>query len=133
MLRRETVTRIGVVCRSSCGEGLPMSVYSIMYDRELVLEFVLVFSRFEYSLKRQGFLTKNQKYAEADWDSFAVSGRGGFSELSWMDFKGARSALLSRPPKKQIVFPDGKLGWAESKRGPAEREEEFLVRLVRTI
>jgi len=31
------------------------------------------------------------------------------------------------------VAPEGTLGWAETKRGPSEREEEFLVRLVRTI
>jgi len=46
-----------------------MSLYSIIYDRELVLEFVLVFSRFEYSLKRKGFLTKNATHAESDWPS----------------------------------------------------------------
>jgi hypothetical protein len=40
-------------------------------DRMLVLQFFLVFARFEYALKRSGFLRGNESKVEPDWDRFA--------------------------------------------------------------
>src|SRR5712664_281644 len=74
MLRRETLMRIEVVCRSSCCEGLHMSVYSIMYDRELVLRADLEYSpgpvtrRFQVGDAAQQNLGRN--FPEIDhWDA----------------------------------------------------------------
>ncbi len=41
--------------------------------RELVLEFVCFFSRFEFALKNSGFLKGNEKLAAPDWDKFSDS------------------------------------------------------------
>ena len=49
-------------------------------DRDLVFRFFAVFSRFEYALKRSGFL-KYQERAEADWDAYANGIRGNFSAI----------------------------------------------------
>ena len=44
-------------------------------DRDLLLQFFVLFSRFEYSLKRSGFL-KTGDEAKPDWDDYAKSLRG---------------------------------------------------------
>lgn len=107
--------------------------YSIQYDRELVLEFFLEFSRFEYCLKRGGFLRKGIEEAVPDWDTFAKSLRGRLTDGPSDDFRQGHLVLTNRPPKKQMVTPSGGLGWRESTRGVKEADEAFLLRLVRTV
>jgi hypothetical protein len=107
--------------------------YSIQYDSELVLRFFLEFSRFEYCLKRGGFLKKGREEAVPDWEAFAKSLQGKLTDSPSDDFRQGYFVLTARPPKKQIVSLSGGLGWRESTRGVKEAEEAFLLRLVRTV
>ena len=51
----------------------------VAVDQQLLLEFFLVFSRFEYALKASGFHKRHPQNpprnprAEPDWDRFAAS------------------------------------------------------------
>lgn len=110
-----------------------VTAYGVQYDRDLVLEFFLEFSRFEYALKRARFLKKRTEDAIPDWDGFAQSLGGQLADRHDSQFMQARSTLFARPPKKQIRGPSGELTWRESTRGSGETEDAFLLRLVRTV
>ncbi len=71
---------------------------------KLVLEFFVVFSRFECALKRAKFV-KGDKYGNAlpDWKLFADKLNGRFTSITNRDFTVAQSHLLQKPPQKQEV------------------------------
>ena len=60
-------------------------IAQLVDDRELVLRFFFLFSRFEYTLKRTGYLKKKHK-AEADWDAYCNQLRGMFANLNDLRF-----------------------------------------------
>lgn len=103
-------------------------------DSELVLQFFVTFSRFEYALKRAGFL-KDKKYAEADWQRFArEKGDALVDGVTDTEFTKARSFLLWEPPQKQVVEATGRsLRWQENPRRSGENDAEYLLRLVRGV
>ena len=45
-------------------------------DSELIRNFLFIFARIEYALKRAGFMIKGKDEAVADWDSLANSLKG---------------------------------------------------------
>lgn len=101
-------------------------------DRELVLDFFCVFSRFEYALKQAKFLQRLNGIAEASWDLYANSIFGRFKSEGNAQFVAARQVLEVEPPKRHIVI-DGKLDWRPSKREHGESEERYVLRLVETV
>lgn len=104
----------------------------LQIERELVLEFFALFSRFEYALKRTGRLVRNNPKATADWDSFANDLRGTFGGVADQTFQDALTFLAAAPPKTQIV--DGNdLDWRDTPRTQNEHDEGYTLRLVRVI
>ena len=92
--------------------------------RDEILRFVLFYSRFEYALKRSGFVSAvDPSRPTADWNLFAdlIHATGALDA----SFRDRAQALLSRAPNKQ-VFVDGVLQWVPLKTGP----ERSLVRRV---
>lgn len=79
-------------------------------NNEMVTNFFLVFSRFEYALKRAKCVSVNKKgHVKPNWSKFAQS----IESLPWNDAKLAEAAdsLQRRPPKRQIVNSGGGLDW----------------------
>lgn len=77
----------------------------------VAVAFFSAFSRFEFALKRAGYL-RNKDVAEADWDKFADSLGAPFLE----EVRGAKCAeeLLRQPPGKPIR--DGaQVDWREAR------------------
>jgi hypothetical protein len=110
---------------------MPLSIIdSFGIPRELTLEFLATFARFEYALKRAGYLKGDQTRAEANWDQFGKT-------LAMMDdatlapIINSCHYLLSNPPRKQIVV-DGELSWGRRRGEPTSRIEEILLDL-RTV
>jgi hypothetical protein len=101
-------------------------------DRMLVLQFFLVFARFEYALKRSGFLRGNESKVEPDWDRFADSLKDKFERSDKPDFIEALHYLNEHPPQKQVVRKR-ELGWAPNVRDVGESREKWVLRLVRTV
>jgi len=101
---------------------------------EIVWQFFVTFSRFEYALKRAGFVKgDNHGNALPDWGKFArerLDAR--IADTTDTEFTKARSYLLQEPPQRQIFVESNKsMQWrANSKRG-SEGEGEYLLRLVR--
>ncbi len=82
---------------------------------KLAIEFFIVFSRFECALKRSADYAApggNVK-VHANWDAFASDlGAGFFEEVL---AQGLAPELVHRPPKLQVLLPDGGgLGWRDT-------------------
>lgn len=102
-------------------------------DRELVFRFFVFFSRFEYALKRVGFVRRRDRArAEVDWDAFANSLRERFADVENPDFQEAINFLQNDPPRTQVVGQEG-LDWIDTCQGNGEYHERYILRLVNTI
>ncbi len=107
-------------------------------DRELLLDFFLLFSRFEYAIKASGYFKRHQpvppRYpnAEPDWDRFAVSLRASFTPNATDEIRRACEYLFDSPPNQQIILHDA-LAWETPVRPNNETNIEFLLRMVRCV
>jgi hypothetical protein len=96
---------------------------------ELTVEFLGTFARFEYALKRAGYVLGDEKRVSADWDRL---GR----ELALLDTAtlapviGCCHYLQSHPPMKQVL-EHGQLLWKT--RVPAGSQIEDILLSVRTV
>lgn len=104
-------------------------------DRRLAWEFFVLFSRFEYALKRSGFLRPNVPEAQADWGRFARENQTPFSESNSVSVakKEAVAYYEKEPPRKQLQ-QNGRLHWSDPLRpGDGETSLEFLCRAIGTV
>lgn len=109
-------------------------------DLSDVVKFFLIFSRFEYALKRSGFLPEGEEGknidAQADWSAFAKSIQSELAERK-RDEEGLSRAidyLIGNPPGKQIVKRGDsgrELGRKSSK--PTGSEAEVLSTYIRRV
>lgn len=81
-------------------------------DKTLAWQFFLMFSRFEYALKREGYLRADRKDAQAALRSFARDHAAMFSADPDPPLQREISYIKRAPPKKQIQ-KDRVLDWAE--------------------
>ena len=100
---------------------------------EVVLQFFVAFSRFEYALKRAGFVKGDRhNNASADWCRFAqdrIDPR--ISGIMDTGFTEARSYLLQKSPQRQILRSNNNIGWSANSKWSNESEGEYLLRLVK--
>jgi hypothetical protein len=89
-------------------------------DQQLAVDFFIVFSRFEYALKRGGYL-RNGK-AEPDWQRFSERNADAFDPNAGHDLREAFDYLMDHPPDKQVVDVGGQLAW---KSGSLEGESDI--------
>jgi len=106
-------------------------VESLGIDRVLVLRFFGVFSRFEYSLKRSGFVRGHDR-VEPDWDTYANGLRGKFQSVDDPGFSDAVKVLVDAPPRKQILSGSS-LDWKDTAVEAGEQHESYVLRLVRIV
>ena len=81
-------------------------IWSLTGDNdELVLRFFATFSRFEYALKRAGFVRSDvYNNALADWQRFVrKKGNALLDDTTDREFIEAKSFSLREPPQKQVV------------------------------
>jgi hypothetical protein len=104
---------------------------ALVSDRDLVFQFFAVFSRFEYSLKRSGFLKAGER-AEPNGDTYANSLQGSFGGIQDQAFRDAVAFLVTEPPSTQVVSGTD-LGWKSTVQGNGEHHERFVLRLVSTV
>lgn len=68
---------------------------------EAATAFAADFRRMEYTLKRSGYVRKNKKEAQADWDKFAQDlGKEFFDDVVT---KGYAKILIGHPPRKLLA------------------------------
>lgn len=101
-------------------------------DDKLILQFLVFFSRFEYALKRAGFVRSDSDYASPDWDGFARKLENSLVSVTDIKFVEAKAYLIEHPPQKQMRKADNSLEWDDNKRN-GQSETEYVLRLVRSV
>jgi len=109
----------------------PTVISALAPDADIVFQFFAFFSRFEYSLKRSGFLKPGER-AEVNWDAYANTLRGRFAEMENHTFREAIDFLRRESPKTQVV-DQGELSWRDTVQGTGECHERYILRLVQTV
>ena len=97
-------------------EGLQM-------PRELACEFFAVFSRFEFALKKEGYVYVNRfGRAAPDWNRFAESAASALDVEIGSDFEAAINYLTSESPQVQVSAQ----GWSPAPlRGSTRASQAF--------
>lgn len=97
--------------------------------KELTVEFLGTFARFEYALKRAGYVHGDESQANPNWDRLG-------NELAAQDAAAVTTVieccpyLINHPPMKQVL-ENGELAWKV--RGKAKSEIETILLSVRTV
>lgn len=100
-------------------------------NKELVLHFFLVFSRFEFALKFAGYARGNENRVEPNWERFADSIRDRFDKNYSPQLAQACDYFLVNPPNQQ-VWINNSLAWSPNI--PVNRSEpELLIALVKRV
>jgi hypothetical protein len=98
---------------------------------DLLANFIAVFARFEYSLKRNRYLsTRVGDPAQPNWDGFAADLRMQCAPAELTALIRSAGYLSAYPTRKQIVGDDLSLAWTEP-RPPIDDITQLLV-AVRT-
>jgi hypothetical protein len=106
----------------------PNELYEYLkIEKDLVTGFSILFSRFEYALKRSGYCQKCHE-AKPDWYKFAQDHNKLFDSQDNSKLNTGVQYILENPPKVQIV-KDGKLDWENR----PVKSDNLLKRLVRSI
>lgn len=104
--------------------------------KKLACEFLHIFSRFEYALKRTSFLKKTDGGgAEPNWEKFSetLDKEMELTAVESGEFQAAADYFFQSPPKKQIVDEDGDLGWRDEIILENRRNFSVLLVLVRRV
>lgn len=93
------------------------------------LDFLFWFARFEYALKKHGYLksTDTGKKAEPNWDMFVKRNRNKYQPST------AALALIKAKPKQQVVASNAQLGWQELQFAETEFDLQKVTLLLRLI
>lgn len=72
-------------------------------NKDLVFNFFIAFSRFEYALKRAGYLRSDKSGVHPDWEKFVSELKTKFKPSTAKELERAVKYLKDNPPRKQIV------------------------------
>jgi len=101
-------------------------------SKDLLLNFFLTFSRFEFALKIHEFAKGNQNRVQPDWDKFANSIRDSFDKTTRGDLTEAVDYFLINPPWKQVLI-NGNINWNTSVPDNELSEIEKVLLLIRRV
>lgn len=99
---------------------------------KLALEFLAVFSRFEFALKVTGFRHPGDGEAKADWIAFANKVANSFKPNRTPELGEAFTYITSQPLRRFAV-ENGTLDWFPFNLPHVASEAEKVVRLIRQI
>ena len=101
-------------------------------QRELTFLFFIVFSRFEYALKKAGYVIGNEKKADVNWDCFAKENSDRFTQIEDNNLITATNYYNTVPPKK-LVYIENNLVWDIGNIDKILPELNKLLVLVRRV
>ncbi|MCX5894107.1 MAG: hypothetical protein NTW80_14315 [Deltaproteobacteria bacterium] len=104
----------------------------VKIDRELLLEFFLTFSRFEYALKAAGYAFEVRGTVNPDWQTFRLELINIFNMSKNHELIKASNYFFDNPPNKQVLH-NGELAWKTQCPNQNESDIEFLLRMVKSV
>jgi hypothetical protein len=99
-------------------------------QRELVFQFFVAFMRFEYALKRAGFVSSANGKVSANWDRFASKYSTRFTPTASPELREACNYFKMYPPRKQVLNA-GALDWSEPSQSLSD--QPFLIWLLLSV
>jgi len=102
-------------------------------NEEILLIFLVLYSRIEYSLKRSGFYNTGKNAAEPNWGKYISSIKDNFNPIKNSNLKSATEFLLKFPAKVQII-DNNELDFEEhstTKEGPDIFRIYHCIRITR--
>lgn len=100
--------------------------------KDLLFDFFLSFSKFEFALKTAKFAVGNEKKVSPDWDSFAASVKNTFDKTQNKNLGDAIDYFLNKPPWKQVLI-NGAMSWDASIPNNGISEIEKVLLLIRRV
>ena len=107
-------------------------VDQISIEKELLLEFLMKFSRFEFALKHAGYVRGDGNCVEPDWKRFSADIDNLFNKDNTPMLARACEYFLINPPYHQVLI-SGALGWSGCLPRKANTETELLIDLVKRV
>ncbi|MBC3789374.1 hypothetical protein [Spirosoma utsteinense] len=98
----------------------------------LMLDFFIIFSRFECALKTSNFSSGDADKVSANWDTFIASIRNTFNKEKNAQLRQAVDYLVQHPPRIQMIN-NGQLGWRDRNFNLNEPEINKLSLSIRDI
>jgi len=111
---------------------MPIEILELLnVPRDLTLEFLAIFARFEFALKKAGYAQGDDSKVAPDWDSFARD-VAKFDAATLAPVLNGCQYLQQHPPKKQVL-QNGVLHWVarQATSGSAIGDVLLSVRTVR--
>lgn len=99
---------------------------------DMAIEFMAIFSRFEYALKSSGYANGGPTNVSPAWDKFANEVHHKFVEIDDKPLKLAVKFLLEKPPRKQVLM-DNKLNFKEQIIDKKQYSTQQILLMVRTV
>lgn len=118
------------------GPTFPGFPYRLKSNFAISNQFFAAFSRFEFALKEAGFAKKrraNDDSVQPDWSGYAKTVGGQFAKVNGRRFQDAVEFITNFPPNIQVVGAGGTLKWQAPARAPKDTDEDYVLRLVRTV
>ncbi len=100
--------------------------------QNLVFRFFLVFSRFEYALKRARFIIVSGREIKPAWDKFSSKYNPTQKPSQIPKLQEAWNYFSTHPPRKQIINA-GLLDWSDPQIRTTQPELTWLLDVVRII
>jgi hypothetical protein len=100
----------------------------------VVFDFFIVYSRFEYALKRAGYIIELRNGVRADWPCFISDIRDNFDQNRTAELRKAAQYLLENPTEAQVVNQRGELRFEphpDTSTGPIPLRLYHCVRIAR--
>ena len=98
-------------------------------DADIIFEFFIVYSRFEYALKLVGYRNSDSGYLKPDWEAFINSTQEKFTPNHLPELSEAFQYYLEHPPRIQILCT-GRLDWRPNRRRENESDYAWVIRSV---
>jgi hypothetical protein len=100
-------------------------------DKEVLVDFFVNFSRFEYALKRANIVKRNEHHAEADWKGFGDTIERQFNPNLSEELRGSVQYLREHPPQRQVwKHASLTLDWEDERKKPGDSDLAYLLHLV---
>lgn len=131
-MRRGCCIGIDGAGRATLKEGMMShSIFDLInVPRALTLEFLATFARFEFALKKAGYVRGNEARISPDWERF---GRdvSALDAVALAPITRCCVYLQAHPPRKQVLI-DGRLQWVLRSRDAGSEVEDILLD-IRTV
>ena len=102
---------------------------NLLIKNPVIVEFISVFARLEYSLKASGYF-KNEEEAKPDWNSYANSIEKVINKSNDSLLDKSIKDILNNPPKKQII-KNGSIKWSDSPANQGSYVKNLLIYIRR--